>query len=104
MKQTFEFDEEQVQMIVTALGALKNRNQQKVRWLERKRLPKLRSQLADCITIGDDLAADGIRKEWVRAMEEVDHRSDRCDQISDLMTDIRRQAGDIDDSLLDFGD
>ena len=62
MKQTFEFTDEEVLTIVTALGVLKSRIGQRERWLQRKRMVTLRGRLADCITIGDETEADGVRK------------------------------------------
>lgn len=60
MKQvTITFNERQALLVVTALGVLKNRIGQKGRWLERKRMPLLRSRLADCITIGDEIERGG---------------------------------------------
>ena len=46
---TFEFTDEQVLTLVTALGVLKDRIGQKGRWLQRKRLPMLSNKLADCV-------------------------------------------------------
>ena len=57
---TFEFTDEQVLTIITALGVLKDRIGQKTGWLQRKRMPILRGRLADCITIGDPTLRNNV--------------------------------------------
>lgn len=102
MKQTFEFDEEQVLTIVTALGVLKDRIGQKAGWQQRKRMPTLRGRLADCITIGDEQEADGVRKALAKAQKDIDSRIKRGEKIADLMNDIKQQTGVTDERLRDF--
>ena len=102
MKQTFEFDEEQVLTIVTALGVLKDRIGQKGSWQQRKRMPTLRGRLADCITIGDETEADGVRKALAKTQKDIDSRIKRGEKIADLMNDIKRQTGVTDERLRDF--
>lgn len=102
MKQTFEFDEEQVLTIVTALGVLKDRIGQKAGWQQRKRLPTLRGRLADCITIGDETEADGVRKALAKAQKDIASRIARGEKIAELMNDIKRQTGVTDERLRDY--
>ena len=102
MNQTFEFDEEQVLTIVTALGVLKDRIGQKAGWQQRKRMPTLRGRLADCITIGDEQEADGVRKALAKAQKDIDSRIKRGEKIADLMNDIKQQTGVTDERLRDF--
>lgn len=102
MKQTFEFDEEQVLTIVTALGVLKDRIGQKAGWQQRKRLPTLRGRLADCITIGDEQEADGVRKALAKTQKDIDSRIKRGEKIAELMNDIKRQAGVNTERLRDY--
>lgn len=102
MKQTFEFDEEQVLTIVTALGVLKDRIGQKAGWQQRKRLPTLRGRLADCITIGDETEADGVRKALAKTQKDIDSRIKRGEKIAELMNDIKRQAGVNTERLRDY--
>jgi hypothetical protein len=45
---TITLTDEQVLTVVTALGVLKDRIGQKASWNQRKRMPTLRSRLADC--------------------------------------------------------
>lgn len=102
MKQTFEFDEEHVLTIVTALGVLKDRIGQKAGWQQRKRLPTLRGRLADCITIGDETEADGVRKALAKTQKDIDSRIKRGEKIAELMNDIKRQAGVNTERLRDY--
>jgi hypothetical protein len=102
MKQTFEFDEEQVLTIVTALGVLKDRIGQKGSWLQRKRMPTLRGRLADCITIGDETEADGVRKALSKAQKDHQSRITRGEKIAELMNDIKQQAGVTTERLRDY--
>ena len=102
MKQTFEFDEEQVLTIVTALGVLKNRIGQRGGWLQRKRMPTLRRLLADCITIGDEQEANGVRKAIARAQKDIASRIARGEKIAELMNDIKRQSGVTTEKLGDI--
>ena len=102
MKTTrFEFTEEQVvTMIITALGVLKDRIGQKGRWQQRRRLPTLRSRLADCITIGDDLEADGVRRALVRTTKDIESKIARGKRIAALMDAIKLQVGGVADRRL----
>lgn len=102
MKQTFEFDEEQVLTIVTALGVLKDRIGQKGGWLQRKRMPTLRGRLADCITIGDEQEADGVRKAMTKTQKDIASRIARGEKIAELMNDIKRQSGVTTERLRDY--
>ena len=102
MKQTFKFDEEQVLTIVTALGVLKDRIGQKGGWLQRKRMPILRGRLADCITIGDEQEANGVRKAMAKAQKDIASRITRGEKIAELMNDIKRQAGVASERLRDL--
>ena len=102
MKQTFEFDEEQVLTIVTALGVLKDRIGQRGGWLQRKRMPTLRRLLADCITIGDEQEADGVRKAMARAQKDIANRIARGEKIAELMNDIKQQSGVTTEKLGDI--
>jgi len=98
----FEFNDEQVLTIITALGVLKDRIGQKAGWQQRKRLPTLRGRLADCITIGDETEADGVRKALAKTQKDIDSRIKRGEKIADLMNDIKRQTGVTDERLRDF--
>ena len=80
-------------MIITALGVLKDRIGQKGRWQQRRRLPTLRSRLADCITIGDDLEAEGVRRALVRTMKGIESKIARGKRIAALMDAIKLQVG-----------
>lgn len=102
MKQTFEFDEEQVLTIVTALGVLKDRIGQKGRWLQRKRMPTLRHRLADCITIGDIDEQEGVRKAMRKTQDEIDRRIRFGEEVADFMNAIKQQAGITDERLKNF--
>lgn len=101
---TFEFTDEQVLTIVTALGVLKNRIGQNASWQQRKRLPTLRGRLADCITIGDETEADLLRKALTRTQKDIDSRIKRGERIADLMNDIKRQSGVADERLRDVAE
>lgn len=102
MKQTFEFTDEQVLTIITALGVLKDRIGQKAGWMQRKRLPTLRGRLADCITIGDETEAEGVRKALTKTQKEVESRINRGEKIADLMNCIKQQTGVTNERLRDF--
>ena len=102
MKQTFEFNEEQVLTIVTALGVLKDRIGQKGGWLQRKRMPTLRGRLADCITIGDEQEADCVRKAIAKAQRDIASRIARGEKIAELMNDIKQQSGVTTERLRDY--
>lgn len=102
MKQTFEFNEEQVLTIVTALGVLKDRIGQKAGWQQRKRLPTLRGRLADCITIGDETEADGVRKAIAKTQRDIASKIARGEKIAELMNDIKQQSGVTTERLRDY--
>ena len=97
MKQTFEFTQDEVLMIVTALGTLKDRIGQKGRWFQRKRLPTLRSRLADCITIGDEAEIEGVRKAMKRTTANIESRIKSGEQIGEMMRRLKEQAGITDE-------
>ena len=99
---TFEFTDEQMLTIVTALGTLKDRIGQKAGWLQRKRLPTLRGRLADCITIGDDTEAEAVRKALNKTSGNISRRIERGEKIADLMNDIKEQTGITTERLRDF--
>lgn len=88
--------------IVTALGVLKNRIGQRGGWLQRKRMPTLRRLLADCITIGDEQEANGVRKAIARAQKDIASRIARGEKIAELMNDIKRQSGVTTEKLGDI--
>ena len=90
--------------IVTALGVLKNRIGQRGGWLQRKRMPTLRRLLADCITIGDEQEANGVRKAIARAQKDIASRIARGKKIAELMNDIKRQSGVTTEKLGDIDD
>lgn len=101
MKQTFEFTEEEVLMIITALGVFKNRIGQQARWKQRKRMPVLRGRLADCITICDDQEAKGVRKAMANVQRNIDSRIARGQKAAELMNSIKQLAGVKDERLCD---
>jgi hypothetical protein len=79
-------------MIVTALGTLKDRIGQKAGWLQRKRMPTLRGRLADCVTIGDETEADGVRKAMRRATNEIEKRINAGEEIAGMMNSLKTKA------------
>ena len=97
MKQTFEFTDEEVLTIVTALGVLKSRIGQRERWLQRKRMVTLRGRLADCITIGDETEADGVRKAMAITKKKIENRAVGSKKVADLMNEIKQQTGITDE-------
>jgi len=97
MKQTFEFTQDEVLMIVTALGVLKDRIGQKGRWFQRKRMPTLRHRLADCITIGDEAEIEGIRKAMKRTTANIESRIKSGEEIAEMMRRMKEHAGITDE-------
>ena len=71
---TITLKKEQAVTIITALGVMQNRIGQKASWQQRKRLPTLRSRLADCIAIGDETEATELRKALARVQKNIDKR------------------------------
>ena len=102
MKQTFEFTDEEVLTIVMALGVLKSRIGQRERWLQRKRMVTLRGRLADCITIGDETEADGVRKAMAITQKNIENRAVGSKKVADLMNAIKQQTGITDERLCNF--
>lgn len=101
MKQTFNFTEEQVLTIITALGVLKNRIGYRARWLQHKRMNTLRGRLADCITIGDEIEAECVRRAMSRTQRDIDRRVNFVGGvISDLMNEIKQGTSITDEHLL----
>lgn len=90
---TITLTDEQVLTIVTALGVLKDRIGQKASWNQRKRMPTLRSRLADCITIGDEFEANEVRKALSKTYKDTTSRIVRGAKIAELMNEIKEQAG-----------
>lgn len=99
---TFEFTDEQVLTLVTALGVLKDRIGQKGRWLQRKRLPMLSNKLADYLTLGNEEEAERLRQVIGGAQRDVDSRIKRGEMIADLMNRIKQLSGITDERLQSF--
>jgi len=97
MTQKFEFTQEELLIIVTALGTLKNRVGQKSRWLQRKCMPTLRHRLADNITIGDDMEIADIRRAMARTTHCIERRIKYGKAIGILQRRIKEQAGITDE-------
>jgi hypothetical protein len=99
---TITLSEEQVLTVITALGVLKDRIGQKASWNQRKRLPTLRSRLADCIAIGDEAEADNLRKAITRVQKDTESRIERGKKIAELRDALKQIAGVTNEHLRDF--
>lgn len=99
---TFEFTDEQVLTLVTALGVLKDRIGQKGRWLQRKRLPMLSNKLADYLALGNEEEAERLRQVIGGTQRDVDSRIKRGEMIADLMNRIKQLSGITDERLQSF--
>jgi hypothetical protein len=96
------FNDEDALTVITALGVLKDRIGQKASWNQRKRLPTLRSRLADCIAIGDEAEADNLRKAITRVQKDTESRIERGKKIAELRDALKQIAGVTDEHLRDF--
>lgn len=96
------FNDEDALTVITALGVLKDRIGQKASWNQRKRLPTLRSRLADCIAIGDEAEADNLRKAITRVQKDTESRIGRGKKIAELRDALKQIAGVTDEHLRDF--
>lgn len=96
------FNDEDALTVITALGVLKDRIGQKASWNQRKRLPTLRSRLADCIAIGDEAEADNLRKAITRVQKDIESRIGRGKKIAELRDALKQIAGVTDEHLRDF--
>jgi hypothetical protein len=101
-KITITLPEEQVLTVITALGVLKDRIGQKASWNQRKRLPTLRSRLADCIAIGDEAESANLRKVIARTQKDIDSRITRAQKIAQLRDTIKQMSGATDERLRNF--
>ena len=99
---TITLPEEQVLTVITALGVLKDRIGQKASWNQRKRLPTLRSRLADCIAIGDETESANLRKALAKTQRDIDSRIARAQKIAQLRDTIKQMSGATDERLRDF--
>jgi len=97
-----KFSVEQVLTVITALGVLKDRIGQKASWNQRKRLPTLRSRLADCIAIGDDTEAGNLRKAIARTQKDIESRIARGKKIAGLRDALKHLSGATDERLRNF--
>ena len=98
---TIEVNEREALLLISALGTFQNRVGQKAKWCERKRMTTLRSRLADCITIGDDTEAAGIRKAMNNVCREAERRIALGLEISQLRERIKEKSGITDEKLGD---
>ena len=101
-KITITLPEEQVLTVITALGVLKDRIGQKASWNQRKRLPTLRSRLADCIAIGDETESANLRKAIARTQKDIESRIARGQKIAGLRDALKHISGVTDERLRDF--
>lgn len=99
---TITLPEEQVLTVITALGVLKDRIGQKASWNQHKRLPVLRSRLADCIAIGDEAETANLRKALAKTQRDIDSRIARGKKIAELRDALKQIAGVTDEHLRDF--
>ena len=99
---TITLPEEQVLTVITALGVLKDRIGQKASWNQHKRLPVLRSRLADCIAIGDEAETANLRKALAKTQRDIDSRIARGKKIAQLRDTIKQLSGATDERLRDF--
>lgn len=96
------FNDEDALTVITALGVLKDRIGQKASWNQRKRLPTLRSRLADCIAIGDEAETANLRKALTKTQRDIDSRIARGQKIAQLRDTIKQLSGVTDERLRDF--
>ena len=91
----------EVLLIVTALASKHKRIGQKVSWQYRKRLPLLRSRLADCITIGigDGIAAINLKNEIELSKRRIRQGFNIGVELSDLRKRLKEQAGITDERI-----
>jgi len=99
MELTLTLSKRDALMLVTALGVLKDRVGQKARWFQRKRLPRLRQQLADCVIIGDENMGGVIRKNLEGVQREVDRRIAFGEEIATKMNELKALAGITDEHI-----
>ena len=84
-----QVNEREALLIVTALGVYQNRIGQNSSWLQRKRLPTLRSRLADAITINDEAEANTLRHILCKTARRIEVRINLGREISNLRERIK---------------
>ena len=96
-------NEREALLIVTALGTYQNRVGQHTSWDQRKRLTTLRSRLADCVTIGDDDEAAGVRRALSKTKRRIERGINLGLEISTLRERVKAETG-ITDEKVNTGD
>jgi hypothetical protein len=99
----FKVNEREALLIVTALGTYQNRVGQHTSWDQRKRLTTLRSRLADCVTIGDDDEASGVRRALSKTKRRIERGINLGLEISTLRERVKAETG-ITDEKVNTGD
>ena len=98
-----QVNEREALLIVTALGTYQNRVGQHTSWDQRKRLTTLRSRLADCVTIGDDDEAAGVRRALSKTKRRIERGINLGLEISALRERVKAETG-ITDEKVNTGD
>ena len=96
-------NEREALLIVTALGTYQNRVGQHTSWDQRKRLTTLRGRLADCVTIGDDDEAAGVRRALSKTKRRIERGINLGLEISTLRERVKAETG-ITDEKVNTGD
>lgn len=84
-------------MIVTALGTLQNRLGQHASWTERKRLPHLEQQMADC---GNEQETATLRRKYERAQRHLNKSIADGKRCNELKERIKQTAGITDERMI----
>ena len=85
-------------MVVTALGVYQNRIGQNSSWLQRKRLPTLRSRLADAIN--DEAEANTLRHILCKTARRIEVRINLGREISALRERIKLVTDITDEKVI----
>ena len=99
-----QVNEREALLIVAALGTYQNRVGQHTSWYQRKRLVTLRGRLADCMIIGDDGEANGIRNSLDKTHRRIDQGIALGKEISALRERLKADTGITDEKVNPKGD
>lgn len=97
METRIALNEREALLIVSALGTYQNRIGQKASWGGRKQVPRLRSFLADTITIGDEQEQKKLRKVIDCTQRRIERYITLGREVSELRLRIKEATGITDE-------
>jgi len=100
METRISLNEREDLLVATALGVYQARIGQNASWMQRKRLPTLRSRLADAITINDETEANTLRHILCKMVRRIEVRINLGREISNLRERIKLVTNITDERVI----